>query len=119
MPTGEPRCPGCGRTVAECQADDVGGEPLLSKRKPKLPLFDSGSPALGEEASAMFGGGGTNDEGLRSAQYGIEQALRGLAMWCPHGGDSSRVSDYYDAEEARELLKKAQAIIGKPGQEPW
>jgi hypothetical protein len=57
--------------------------------------------------------------GLSEAQRGIEQALMGLAMWCPHGMDSSRVSDYHDAEEARELLKKAQAIIGKPGQEPW
>jgi hypothetical protein len=59
------------------------------------------------------------ETGLSDAQYGIEQALRGLAIWCPHGEDSARTSDYYNAESARMLLKKAQYILGKPGQQPW
>lgn len=57
--------------------------------------------------------------GLAEAQYGIEQALRGIALWCPHGLDTSRLGDYDSAKQAQELLKKAQSIIGKPGQDAW
>lgn len=54
------------------------------------------------------------EQGLTSARYGIAQALQGLALWCPHGGDTSRLDDYRRAEEVRELLEKAQRIIGTP-----
>ena len=42
----------------------------------------------------------------------IDDALLALAMWCPHGMDSSRVGDYHTADEARDLLERAKAILG-------
>jgi hypothetical protein len=71
------------------------------------------------DRSAASLGPSSEDVGLTTAQYGIDQALSGLALWCPHGLDTSRVSDYQNAKEARDLLVKAQNIIGKPGQQPW
>lgn len=71
------------------------------------------------DADALGLGQSPGEAGLTEAQYGIRQALQGLAMWCPHGLDTARLSDYRNAKEARELLVKAQNIIGKPGQQPW
>ena len=37
----------------------------MTNRKPKLPLFDSGDPTLGDEAARMFGGGLSSNDMLR------------------------------------------------------
>lgn len=50
-------------------------------------------------------------QALSQAIYAIDNALGFLANWCPHGGDSTRVGDYYTADDARRLLKDARRLL--------
>ena len=59
-------------------------------------------------------GANIEEKGLASARWGIEHALMGLALWCPHGLDTARIAHYRVAERVRELLKEAQETLGSP-----
>lgn len=48
---------------------------------------------------------------VSAAVENLESALTWLAIWCPHGADSSRVGDYIAADQAREKIMAAVAVL--------
>lgn len=50
-------------------------------------------------------------QALSQAIYAIDNALGFLANWCPHGGDSTRIGEYYTAENARGLLEDTRRLL--------
>lgn len=54
----------------------------------------------------------SEERGLSGAQQAIHEALGYLALWCPHGHDSSRAGDYHSATVARGHLESALLALG-------
>lgn len=51
------------------------------------------------------------DAALEQALHHIDMALGYLAQWTPHGGDSSRVADYYASKTAQIRLDEAKTEL--------
>ena len=51
------------------------------------------------------------ERALAQAIHYIEMAISELARWTPHGGDSTRVTDYYVSRSASKHLGRALAEL--------
>lgn len=55
-----------------------------------------------------------NQKGARAAVvHDLHLALGWLAAWCPHGMDSSRALDYFQAKHARRAITEALIVLGE------